>query len=204
MFLIISIFVTRHYDEFNYCNAVICRRAVHGLKKEVLRRTSHECAVVYGALPPSTRREQAALFNGDEAVAAAATDNDSERKGDLDQFEESSGSGSRVSAHGREGLMKDDGADARRQSSSPPQQQPRGVLVASDAIGMGLNLNIRRVIFTSMHKYDGEHEDRVDDGMWDRARIIFQGWINVIRLNNHRKPPASAACRHGGQETASF
>jgi hypothetical protein len=34
--------------------------------------------------------------------------------------------------------------------------RPRGVLVASDAIGMGLNLNIRRVIFTAMRKYDGE------------------------------------------------
>ncbi len=29
-------------------------------------------------------------------------------------------------------------------------------LSPGDAIGMGLNLNIRRVIFTSMHKYDGE------------------------------------------------
>ncbi|GIM09319.1 hypothetical protein Vretimale_13239 [Volvox reticuliferus] len=29
------------------------------------------------------------------------------------------------------------------------------VLCASDAIGMGLNLNIRRVVFTSLHKYDG-------------------------------------------------
>jgi ATP-dependent RNA helicase SUPV3L1/SUV3 len=29
------------------------------------------------------------------------------------------------------------------------------VLVASDAIGMGLNLNIRRIIFNSMYKYDG-------------------------------------------------
>ena len=29
------------------------------------------------------------------------------------------------------------------------------VLIASDAIGMGLNLNIKRVIFTTMSKYDG-------------------------------------------------
>ena len=151
---------------------------------------------MYGALPPSTRREQAALFNGDEAsVAEAATDNDSERKGDLDQDEESSESGSRVSAHGREGQMKDDGADARRQSSPP--QQPRGVLVASDAIGMGLNLNIRRVIFTSMHKYDGEHEERVNDGTWEREGRILQGWRNVIKIITIR-----ATCRHRGTETA--
>lgn len=29
------------------------------------------------------------------------------------------------------------------------------MLVASDAIGMGLNLNIRRVVFSSMYKFDG-------------------------------------------------
>jgi ATP-dependent RNA helicase SUPV3L1/SUV3 len=33
---------------------------------------------------------------------------------------------------------------------------PFKVLVASDAIGMGLNLNIRRVVFESLEKYDGE------------------------------------------------
>lgn len=30
------------------------------------------------------------------------------------------------------------------------------VLVASDAIGMGLNLNISRIIFSTMKKFDGE------------------------------------------------
>lgn len=29
------------------------------------------------------------------------------------------------------------------------------VLVASDAVGMGLNLNIRRIIFSSIYKFDG-------------------------------------------------
>lgn len=29
------------------------------------------------------------------------------------------------------------------------------VLVASDAIGMGLNLNISRIIFSTMKKFDG-------------------------------------------------
>ncbi|KAF6256649.1 P-loop containing nucleoside triphosphate hydrolase protein [Scenedesmus sp. NREL 46B-D3] len=38
-----------------------------------------------------------------------------------------------------------------------PGVSPRySVLVASDAIGMGLNLNIRRVVFATMHKYDGQ------------------------------------------------
>lgn len=29
------------------------------------------------------------------------------------------------------------------------------VLVASDAVGMGLNLNIRRIIFHSLNKFEG-------------------------------------------------
>lgn len=36
------------------------------------------------------------------------------------------------------------------------------VLVASDAIGMGLNLNIRRVIFHRMHKYTGNKDSLLD------------------------------------------
>ena len=36
------------------------------------------------------------------------------------------------------------------------------VLVASDAIGMGLNLNIRRIIFNSIYKSDGEAIMRLD------------------------------------------
>lgn len=36
------------------------------------------------------------------------------------------------------------------------------VLVASDAIGMGLNLNIRRIIFNSIYKSDGEAIVRLD------------------------------------------
>ena len=31
------------------------------------------------------------------------------------------------------------------------------VLIASDAIGMGLNLSIKRVVFTTLKKYDGSH-----------------------------------------------
>ena len=62
--------------------------------------------MVYGALPPETRRLQAKLFN--------------------------------------------------------EQNNGYDVLVASDAIGMGLNLNIRRVIFHKMHKYTGNKDSALD------------------------------------------
>ncbi|TDH69466.1 hypothetical protein CCR75_008696 [Bremia lactucae] len=36
------------------------------------------------------------------------------------------------------------------------------ILVASDAVGMGLNLNIRRVVFSTVQKYSGPHGGMVD------------------------------------------
>ncbi|KAI9597671.1 P-loop containing nucleoside triphosphate hydrolase protein [Syncephalis fuscata] len=82
------------------CVVTFSRENIFALKQEIESQTGHRCAVIYGALPPETRAEQARLFNN-----------------------------------------PDSGYD---------------VLVASDAIGMGLNLNIRRIIFESMEKFDGK------------------------------------------------
>ncbi|XVF14250.1 hypothetical protein REPUB_Repub09cG0042100 [Reevesia pubescens] len=82
------------------CVVAFSRREIFEVKMAIEKHTSHRCCVIYGALPPETRRQQANLFN----------DQDNE----LD------------------------------------------VLVASDAVGMGLNLNIRRVVFYSLSKYNGD------------------------------------------------
>eukprot|EP01114_Cavostelium_apophysatum_P021683 TRINITY_DN7635_c0_g1_i1.p1 TRINITY_DN7635_c0_g1~~TRINITY_DN7635_c0_g1_i1.p1 ORF type:complete len:557 (+),score=152.89 TRINITY_DN7635_c0_g1_i1:1247-2917(+) len=52
--------------------------------------------------------------------------------------------------------------EARRQQAELFNSPDSGydVLVASDAIGMGLNLNIRRILFSSMAKFDGK-DDRL-------------------------------------------
>ena len=82
------------------CVIGFSRQQLFKLKEEIERDAGvGKCAMVYGALPPETRREQARLFN----------DPDSEHT----------------------------------------------VLVATDAVGMGLNLNIKRVIFKKMEKFDG-------------------------------------------------
>jgi hypothetical protein len=54
------------------------------------------------------------------------------------------------------------------------------VLVASDAIGMGLNLNISRVVFSTLHKFDGYKRRLLTDseikqiaGRAGRYRSIF-------------------------------
>ncbi|XP_010682137.2 DExH-box ATP-dependent RNA helicase DExH18, mitochondrial [Beta vulgaris subsp. vulgaris] len=82
------------------CVVAFSRREIFEVKLAIEKQTKHRCCVIYGALPPETRRQQATLFN----------DHDNE-------FD---------------------------------------VLVASDAVGMGLNLNIKRVVFYSLSKYNGD------------------------------------------------
>lgn len=82
------------------CIVAFSRREIFEVKLAIEKLTNHRCCVIYGALPPETRRHQANLFN----------DQDNE-------FD---------------------------------------VLVASDAVGMGLNLNIRRVVFYNLAKYNGD------------------------------------------------
>jgi len=74
------------------------RKDIYAIRRMIERKTEHKVCVVYGALPPETRSQQARLFN------------------DVN-------SGYRV-------------------------------LVASDAIGMGLNLNIRVSARSVLHSSD--------------------------------------------------
>ena len=61
------------------------------------------------------------------------------------------------------------------------------ILVATDAIGMGLNLPIRRVVFTAIHKFDGiasrplnATEVRQIAGRAGRFGIYDTGYVNVL------------------------
>nr|XP_016500127.1 PREDICTED: DExH-box ATP-dependent RNA helicase DExH18, mitochondrial-like [Nicotiana tabacum] len=82
------------------CVVAFSRREIFEVKLAIEKHTNHRCCVIYGALPPETRRQQATLFNDPN-----------------NEFD---------------------------------------VLVASDAVGMGLNLNIRRIIFNTLSKYNGD------------------------------------------------
>lgn len=84
------------------CIVTFSRSNVFSVKKLVEQAKSMKCAVVYGALPPETRAEQARNFNDERGRAE--------------------------------------------------------VLVASDAVGMGLNLKIRRIIFESLTKWNGQSD----------------------------------------------
>lgn len=62
------------------------------------------------------------------------------------------------------------------------------VLVATDAVGMGLNLNIRRVVFHSMEKFDGEasgpvppaHVKQIAGRAGRRSSIYPQGYATTM------------------------
>ena len=81
------------------CVVAFSRKKLFEIKQDIERSTSLRCAMVYGALPPAVRRDQARAFN-----------------------------------------------DPEHETS---------VLVATDAVGMGLNLAIRRVVFSAVTKFDG-------------------------------------------------
>ncbi|XP_057841683.2 DExH-box ATP-dependent RNA helicase DExH18, mitochondrial [Cryptomeria japonica] len=91
----------RSFDhiESGDCIVAFSRRELFEIRMAIEKFTKHRCCIIYGALPPETRKQQANLFNNQ--------DNDFD------------------------------------------------VLVASDAIGMGLNLNIKRIVFYGLQKYNG-------------------------------------------------
>ena len=69
------------------------------------------------------------------------------------------------------------------------------ILVATDAIGMGLNLPIRRVLFSTMTKYDGQADRTLNEsevhqiaGRAGRYGIHEEGFVGVL----HEAEPAAA------------
>ncbi len=77
--------------------------------------------------------------------------------------------------------------EVRRHESTRFCDGSAQILVATDAIGMGLNLPIRRVIFTAIHKFDGvasrplnATEVRQIAGRAGRFGIYETGFVNVL------------------------
>lgn len=77
--------------------------------------------------------------------------------------------------------------EVRRTESERFNSGVADILVATDAIGMGLNLPIRRVIFANIHKFDGSAsrplnatEVRQIAGRAGRYGIYPTGYVNVL------------------------
>ncbi|CDK27710.1 unnamed protein product [Kuraishia capsulata CBS 1993] len=86
-------------------DCIVCfnKKRILDMKAYIEQQTSFRCGVIYGALPPETRAQEATKFND----------------GEYD------------------------------------------ILIASDAIGMGLNLKIRRVIFSTIMKFNGRRMEKL-------------------------------------------
>lgn len=77
--------------------------------------------------------------------------------------------------------------EVRRTESERFNSGAADILVATDAIGMGLNLPIRRVLFTNIHKFDGVASRRLNAtevrqiaGRAGRYGIYETGFVNVF------------------------
>lgn len=123
------------------CVVVFSRKAVSRVQREILRETGQKTAVVYGSLPPETRKLQANLFNSGE----------------------------------------------------------RKIIVATDAIGMGLNLAIKRVVFFEVSKFDGKEQrplyDREIRQVGGRAGRYGHGnddgKVTTLRKSDHAQVTAA-------------
>ncbi len=80
--------------------------------------------------------------------------------------------------------------EVRRKESSRFLNREADILVATDAIGMGLNLPIRRVIFCHTHKFDGvaprllnATEVRQIAGRAGRFGLYDTGYVNVLEAD---------------------
>ena len=117
--LVVSPTPLRSLADVRVGDAVVCfsRFDLFSTKHEIETTTGLRCGVIYGALPPGVRREEARRFNG-------ASDSSS--------------------------------------SSSSSDSESTQVLCATDAIGMGLNLAIRRIVFSRTEKFDGVGRRRLN------------------------------------------
>ena len=123
------------------------RKSVLGLSAELERR-GYKTSVIYGALPPQSRREEVRKF-----------------------------------AHGES-----------------------QVVVATDAIGMGVSLPIRRIIFCDTQKYDGPQRRKLTPvevkqiggragrfGIYDKGEVLSLVDDDVVEKGLSRTPPSIKA-----------
>lgn len=120
------------YEDIKKGDAIIVfsRKDVHAVKEYIVNNTNYKVSVIYGALGPEVRKQEASRF----------------RNGETD------------------------------------------IIVATDAIGMGLNLGpINRVLFYSLYKYDGVNNRILNDseikqisGRAGRFGVFDCGYVGLL------------------------
>ena len=79
------------------------------------------------------------------------------------------------------------------------KNRPFDVLVASDAVGMGLNLTIRRIIFSTLEKYDGTRRRLLKSSVCGACHVdlCISALNNYFKLCQEVKQIAGRAGRYG-------
>lgn len=184
------------------------------IKAQIDAKSPYKAALVYGSLPPMARRQQALSFNTPDSgyeVRSTAWEHaacvyhtaSSARAMSCTRIMLD------VTVKTMIGMSDLAGPELCQRSAWPRcfasrqarwhlwraqphrRRRPVQVLVASDAIGMGVNLNVRRIIFHSMSKYDpdlgaraplpaslikqiaGASPCRIGEGPCRRAHAVF-------------------------------
>ncbi|ETB60865.1 hypothetical protein YYC_01831 [Plasmodium yoelii 17X] len=106
------------------------------LLKTKLEKLNKRVFVIYGTLPPESKKKQIELFN----YYCKQT------KNDCDNI--------KLEKNNDEENIKNE--IYHIENYNHVNQKKETVLVATDVIGMGLNIKIRRIIFYSLKKYDGD------------------------------------------------
>ena len=133
------------------------RKSLYKLKRQVESQLKKKCCIIYGSLPPEARREQAMLFNrssAEETYDSSATTNTtttttttvSPSKSKKKSFSNSNNNNIDDRKNSKESALDKDLNNNKQYN----------VLLATDAIGMGLNLSIRRIVFVALQKFNGE------------------------------------------------
>ncbi len=104
------------------------------------QETKHRACVVYGALPPETRRQQAKLFNEPDNAYRVMVASDAVSPA----WGGTACAGATAACH------------AVAAAASPIAETYLRLPDQHAQVGMGLNLNIRRVIFHAVTKFEGE------------------------------------------------
>ncbi|GAW81793.1 ATP-dependent DEAD box helicase [Plasmodium gonderi] len=144
---------------FSRNNIMLLKHRLEGMNKRVF--------IIYGSLPPESKKKQIELFNWycteeNKTVEVGAGGEVEEGEVEEGEVEEEEVEEEEVE---KEEVEKEEVEDDREERmrlqdhrgkySRLSKSKKETILIATDVIGMGVNINIKRIIFYSLQKFDG-------------------------------------------------
>ncbi|KAK7196822.1 ATP-dependent RNA and DNA helicase, mitochondrial [Novymonas esmeraldas] len=121
------------------CFVCFSKRQVLDLRDRLARLPGVTSSAIYGAMPFQVREAEATRFNRGVAEYVGSTNTTA------------------AVASAANAVTGDGGgvATGSPRGTTPPPSPTKHVLVSTDAIAYGLNMNIERIVFTTLRKFDG-------------------------------------------------